>query len=487
MDKLKLPESDACQKMLYFDNNSTTKMDKETIKFITSYMLNCSNINSSHTLANEHKKLLDNCRKFILQHLNVTKQLLKDSLDCDVFDNGYYVIFTGSACESNNFVIQSAVNAYSFVYPNRTPHVIVSSIEHKTTIELCKELKRTGRADITFVEPNVFGAVTSKKIEDALTPNTCIVSIMHANNEVGTINDIYKISELLTNKNIPFHSDCVQTFGKYKIKLIDYKKEDNNEIKYQINAISASSHKFYGPQGIGILILDKEFVYGYDLKPLIFGSQQYNLRGGTENIPQIFGAVNALYRSFYDDSNSNLDDIEKAENGLFKNCIPVLSNTPIRKQKNSHLLFLSQYFIKLVKEQGEAILDFVNYSTYLHSKGAVPYNKFYNLIVLGVEDMEKINRWEMNLPNTILLAILSNNKEICNVKLKNELEHHKIIVSIGSACNTKSKFASHVIDAIKGDNNIKKGVIRISFGDYNTKKEVEVFAKTFIKCLSEIF
>jgi cysteine desulfurase len=269
---------------------------------------------------------------------------------------------------------------------------------------------------------------------------------MHANNELGTINNIYKIAEIANKNNIPFHSDCVQTFGKYKLKLVDK--------TYQISAISASAHKFNGPLGVGFLILEKEFVEGYRLKPIIFGTQQYGLRGGTENIPAIFGSIQALYNSFY----LEYDDVDKIQfKPIFQNAIPEISNTVIRRQKNIHLLKLSQYFMYLMDRD-------------------MPKDKF-KLEVLGYKE----KRWEKHLPNILLISLIGEN--ICNVKMKELLEEKNIIVSIGSACNTSSKFASHVIDAIKY--NFRKGILRISFGDHNTTKEVEYFVKQFVKIIAD--
>jgi cysteine desulfurase len=200
---------------------------------------------------------------------------------------------------------------------------------------------------------------------------------------------------------------------------------------------------------MGMLILKKAFVDGYGLQGQISGTQQHGLRGGTENIPGIAGAAAAIIQNFKS-----------------------------RKQKNTKLNQMRELCITLLSK----------------SLPIIPYSDFYDtgdlyekldkhgkaLCILGPEN------YQQYLPSTLLISIIDYDKPFCNIKFKKALEQHGIIVSIGSACNTNSKNSSHVIQSIKAPPVVRRGVLRISFGDYNTTDEVKEFAKIFINAVKNI-
>ena len=265
-------------------------------------------------------------------------------------------------------------------------------------------------------------------IESKIKNNTALISIMHANNELGTINDVKRIGQIAHSRNIPFHTDAVQTFGKYKPNM----KKNN------IDALSMSFHKLYGPMGVGMIIINNEFIQGYGLCSIISGSQQYSLRGGTENVPGIAGSLAALIDNF-------------------KN----------RKKKNQKLLTLKKHICDTL---GGSI-PFGEYKTYFSKPP-----KRNEFVILGAKK---------SLPNTLLLSFAKNiGPPFCNSKLKKFLNQNNIIVSIGSACSTRSTKASHVLEAIKAPAVIKRGVIRISLSDKSTKKEINTFCKYLIRGIS---
>jgi cysteine desulfurase len=289
------------------------------------------------------------------------------------------------------------------------------------------------RIDITYIIPNQYGIIDPLLIEQAIKPNTALITIMFANNEIGSINPIKTIGEIAHRHNIPFHTDAVQIFGKIRVDMP----------KFNIDALSASFHKFYGPMGVGLLIIKKSFINGYGLVAQINGTQQNGYRGGTENVPGIAGSLAAMKYTFTK-----------------------------RDEKNNHLLTLRNLFISLLSKH----YTVVNYAD-------LPKHGDKNCICIFGPTVDKQNSY---LPNTILMSIIDYKHPFCNVKFKKYLENKKIIVSIGSACNTKSDKASHVLNSLNAKDYVKRGVIRVSFGDYNTQKDVKKIIKVINDYLSSI-
>ena len=371
---------------IYFDNNSTTFPHKEVIKVMYDIQSrkDLSLGNASSTYSYLSKEILTNCRNYIKNIVPI-----KDAK----------VIFTSGGSESNNLILRGIAD-----YNNsRKCHFITSAIEHKSIIDCCAELIKNNKIELSIIQP-INGEIKPESVIKELRDNTVLVSIMHANNETGIINDISSISRAvkLISPNIIFHTDAVQTFSKLYIP-----------IKY-VDAVSVSFHKIYGPKGIGCLITNKK------LCPQISGSQNYNLRGGTYNIPAIAGALTAMKYTFHDRINKNIR---------------------IMKMKNY-------------------ILDNLIYK----------YPYFYHI------------KGRNNLHNTILFSITLPN--FCNKKFKKKLDAEGIAISIGSACNSKEKKISHVIQAMKLPPKISKGVFRISIGDYNTILECKKFVKRIKELLN---
>lgn len=249
---------------------------------------------------------------------------------------------------------------------------------------------------------------------------------MFANNEIPVINNIEDIGVVAHKNRIPLHSDCVQIFGKFKVDMI----------RNNIDVLSASAHKFYGPKGMGILIVNNKLIEGYGLKGEINGSQQHGLRGGTENIPGIASTLEALKWTF--------------------------SN---RKKKNQKLFKMREHFLEKISKHfimGN-IVDYINEDA---DHGSI------EIVSLG----PPADKQGFILPNTVLLSIAkTRGKPFCNIELKKWLDGKNCVISIGSACLTNSDKASHVLSAIGAPPVIKRGVIRVSFGDYNVINEIDKF------------
>lgn len=410
---------------IYLDNNATTRTCDEATKVMTDWIQSCSNPSGSSWLSNASRLLIEKSRRFVAELCGLKKN--------------YYVLFTSGASESNCTILHMVVDAW---YRNvgTTPHIVTSSIEHKSVLECLRSLANTRRVELTTVAPNMYGVIDPEQVEMAIQENTALVSIMFANNELGSINHVRRIGDIAHKRNIPFHTDAVQIFGKLKIDIP----------AFNIDALSMSFHKLYGPHGVGLLILRKSFVDGYGLQGQIAGTQQHGLRGGTENIPGIAGAVVALSRNFNK-----------------------------RKTKNARLAAMRELLIQLLSKR----------------LPVVPYSDFYGvgddkkwdahgraLCILGPPAEQK----NSYLPSTLLMSVIDYDQPFCNVKLKTALEAEGVIVSIGSACNTASSKASHVIEAIKAPSIVRRGVLRVSLGDFNTPAEIREFARIFLKSVSEL-
>lgn len=407
---------------IYLDNNATTLICKQAEKTYHDW-LKCYNPSSSTKLADNTKCLLKDSEKYILDH-------------CNCPESEYKVVFTSGATESNCFIIRSTCEAY-FRIRKIKPHIIISEVEHHSSLECANNIKTAGYADVECVPPNMYGCVLVDEIEKRIRPNTCLISIIFANNETGSISNIKEIGNLSHKHKIPFHTDAVQIFGKVKIDI-----PDSN-----IDALSACFHKLYGPKGVGLLILKNTLIEGYELKSQIAGSQQSGLRGGTENVAGIASSISAMKHAF--------------EN---------------RKEKNKKLLDMRNKILDSLNTSD--IIKIGNYKDYLED--ILPTQN--EIVILG-PPRDKLGNY---LPNTILLSICKPiGEKFCNVKFKEELDNLGIVVSISSACLTSSDKASHVVTALGAPPVIKRGILRISMGDTNTEKDIDSFLKIFYELLEK--
>lgn len=405
-------------KYIYLDNNATTKTCDEAAQVMREWIQSCSNPSGSSFLSGASKIMIKQAKTWI-------------SKLCKLRDD-YHILFTSGATESNCTILNMVVNAWKH-NTDTTPHIITSAVEHKSILECLEQMNDDNRMELTIIEPNMYGQIDPDDVAAAIQDNTALITIMFANNELGSINPIKKIAEVSHAKNIPFHTDAVQIFGKIALDVP----------KFGIDALSMSFHKLYGPPGIGLLILRKTFVTGYDLRGVITGTQQEGLRGGTENIPGIAGSAAALIHNFKS-----------------------------RKTKNNNLSKMRSTVIQRLSKK----IPVVDYSELYEQDD--PDITDRRLVVLGSPDKNG------QLPSTLLMSILDGKKKFCNIKLKKLLEDNGIIISIGSACNTASDKASHVLNAIKAPAVVKRGVFRVSFGDNNTIDDCRKFCDIFLRCLA---
>ncbi len=248
---------------VYLDNAATTYVSSEVLN----EMLPCFNVlfgnpNSIHSFGREASSIVDRARDRIATAINA-----KDSNE---------IYFTSGGSEADNWAVKGLAHAYSF----KGKHIITSSIEHHAVLDACSVLEKEG-FDITYLPVDKYGLVNIAELLHAIRKDTILISIMSVNNEVGTIQNVKTIAKIAHENNILFHTDAVQALGAVKIDVQDM----------EIDALSISAHKIYGPKGCGALYLKN----GLKIDNLIDGgSQERGKRGGTLNVPAIAGFGKAV-------------------------------------------------------------------------------------------------------------------------------------------------------------------------------------------------
>ncbi len=248
---------------IYLDNAATTKIDERVFDAMMPYLKDSfGNASSVHSFGRETKVLLEDARESIAEFIGAKAP---------------EIYFTSGGTEANNF----AVKGIAFSNLGLRNHIISSPIEHHAVLDTLEYLSQKFGFEITYIPVNNFGEVDLNFLKDAITDKTFLMCVMHSNNELGIINDIAKISEIIGERNIALHTDSVQSIGKTRFNV--------NEINCSTTTLSA--HKFYGPKGIGALYIKKgtaidKFIHG--------GKQERDRRGGTENIPAIAGMKKAV-------------------------------------------------------------------------------------------------------------------------------------------------------------------------------------------------
>ncbi len=293
---------------IYLDNSATTKLDKEVLKEMLPYLQeNYGNPSSAYRIGRENKAIIEDARKQVAKVLNA---------------NTEEIYFTSGGSESDNL----ALKGVAFANQDKGRHIITSKIEHPAVLDTCKELERHG-FEITYINVDKNGIVDLKQLETSIREDTILISIMFANNEIGTIEPIKNIGRIAKQYNILFHTDSVQAIGNIKI--------DVKELG--IDLLSLSAHKFYGPKGIGALYVRDGINFR---KYLNGGHQERNKRAGTENVAGIVGlgkAITLAYNNF-EDKNKYLYNLRTYLINEIKNNIPdIRINGDIEKRLQGNI------------------------------------------------------------------------------------------------------------------------------------------------------
>ncbi len=300
------------KKRIYLDNAATTKLCKEAFEKMTPFFIE----NYGNPSGTYEEGITARCA------VNEARHIIAKSLSC--YDKE--IIFTAGGSEADNFAIIGIMEAN--IAKGR--HLITTKTEHHAILESCKYLEKKGFR-ITYLNVNKEGFIDLYKLKDAICEDTVLVSVMYANNEIGSVQNIKEIGKICKENNLYFHTDAVQAYGKLMI----------NPKELNIDLLSASAHKFNGPKGAGFLYVKagtkiNSFIHG--------GTQEYKLRAGTENVASIVGMGEASRIAF-----ENLSDTQRHEenlkehfwnsiknikdiklNGTFENSLPNILNVCIK-------------------------------------------------------------------------------------------------------------------------------------------------------------
>ena len=363
---------------VYLDNAATTQIAPEVIDYMSDLMRNdYANPSSIHHGGRKSRIIIENARKTVSGFLNTSPG---------------NIFFTSGGTEADNMAIRCGI------LDNNITHAITSSISHKAVIYPLEELKEKNHISLDYIKLDSNGRVDLNHLDTLLKNNDrTFVSIMHANNEIGTIQPIVEIGEICKKYNAVFHCDTVQTMAHYPIDLQNL----------NVDFITGSAHKFHGPKGVGFIYISDNI----NIKPFISGgSQERNMRAGTENVHSIAGLAKAMELSYL---NMEKDKIYISE--------------------------IKKYMIDQLSKNIKDIKFNANCTDFESS-----------LFKILSVSFPKISESEMLLFN---------------------LDIHGISCSGGSACSAGNMSGSHVLDEVCKDSN-RTGV-RFSFSRYNTKAEID--------------
>ncbi|NVM34850.1 MAG: cysteine desulfurase NifS [Candidatus Lokiarchaeota archaeon] len=370
---------------IYLDNAATTPMDPRVIEEVYKHFKETyGNSSSLHSIGQKAGQILLKSREIIASSINANRD--------DIF-------FTSSGTEADNIAIFGVASKNK----ERGNHIITTSIEHHAVENPYKELEKKG-FELTFLPVDNYGLIDLKDLENAITDKTILISIMFANNEIGSIEPIKEIGAIAKKHNIIFHTDAVQAFGKVPI--------DVNEMN--IDLLSASAHKLYGPKGVGMLYIRNKGVkegWGKFIVPIMYGGgHERDMRPSTVNVPGIAGFAKAV-------------ELAREE-------MEVESQRQIK---------LRDRIIKWVLE--------------------------------NIEDCYLNGHPTQRLPNNINLGF----KYIEGESIVLDLDMEGIATSTGSACSSKSLEPSHVLLAIGLKREEAHGSLRVSIGRFTTEEDIDYF------------
>ncbi len=243
--------------MIYLDYNATTPLDKRVLKKMMPYLEEIySNPSSVYRFAQSSKRAVEDARALVATLLSADPQ---------------EIIFTSGGTESNN----TAIKGLAFMHQDKGKHIVTSRIEHHAVIHPCEFLEKLG-FEVSYLDVDKYGVIDLNQFKQSLRSDTLLVSVMYANNEVGTLQPVKEIADICRERGIYFHSDAVQAVGKIKVDVKDL----------SLDLLSLSSHKLYGPKGVGALYVRK----GVKFHPLLHGGgHEQGLRSSTENVAGVVG------------------------------------------------------------------------------------------------------------------------------------------------------------------------------------------------------
>ena len=356
---------------IYLDNSATTRPYKEVVdKMVYSLTTDYANPSSLHKKGVEVEKNIKNIRQSIARTIGA-----KDK----------EIYFTSGGTESNNTIIRGVVS----LNKKRKNHIISTTIEHPSVLDTLKDLESEG-CEVTYLQVDKDGKINIEELKEAIKPTTCLVTIMHVNNEVGSIQPIQEIGRYLKSlkEKVYFHVDAVQSYTKINFK----------PSKYNIDFMSVSGHKLHGPKGIGFMYIKEN----NRIKPILTGGgQEIGIRSGTENTPGIYGLGEAI-RIINEDLDSKIENIKKLRDLLKNEIIENIEDIRINSKDDGvcHILNVSFYGIK-----GEVLLHYLEQKGVYVSTGSACSSKkkgshVLNAMGLTPKEIEGAIRFSLSDLNT---------------------------------------------------------------------------------------
>jgi len=368
---------------VYLDNAATTALDPEVFEAMKPFLLeDFGNPSSTHWHGRKVRAALESARKKIAELLHCTPG---------------EIIFTSGGTEADNSLLVSGLHTYGI------RHAISSRLEHHAVLHTLNHLEKQEEIKLSMVNTDEKGHIDFKHLESILEKNeNSLVSLMHANNEIGNLLDIERVGELCDHYKSYFHSDTVQAVGHYAHDLA----------KIKVHGITAAAHKFHGPKGVGFMYIRKDkkihpFLHG--------GSQERNMRGGTENVSGIIGLAKALEIAYRD-----------------------------MPEHTNHITGLKSHMIQRLRE-------------------SIPGVGFHG-------DSANLDRSLYTVLNVSLPESEENDMMLFNLDLKG------VSASGGSACSSGAASGSHVLEALYPGS--RRGAVRFSFSRYTTKEEIDYAVET---------
>lgn len=371
----------------YFDNSATTRIKEAVLTEMFPYLSReYGNPSSLYSIGRKSKRAIEEARKRVASLINCKPE---------------EIYFTSCGSESDN----TALKGIAYANQNKGKHIITSKIEHPAILHSCQNLESKG-FEVTYLDVDKNGFVNLETLENSIRQDTILISVMFANNEIGTIEPIQKIAKIAHKNGIIFHTDAVQACGNIPI---DVQKMD-------IDMLSLSGHKIYAPKGVGALYVKKEIEFERFMDG---GHQEKNKRSGTENVAEIVALGKAC---------------QIAEKNM--------------EQYQNKLKTLRDYCLEKMQKN------------------------FPNIHVNGT--MEK------RLPGNINISFEGKNA----TEILYKLDEMGICASGGSACSSGDNSPSHVLTAIGLPSELAKGAIRFTFGDFNTKDDIDYLIEMLKRILN---
>jgi cysteine desulfurase len=449
--------------VVYLDNNATTMMTGPVIDALHAWC-NRGNPSAEYASGRASRQMMDAFR---------TQIAVECGFELDG-PRGYAVVFTSGASESNCHIVTSAVRSYA-AKTGRLPHVVTSAAEHWSLLACCRRLAAEQLCQLTVLPvgragPGL-GAVDPPALAAALRPNTCLVSIMAANDETGVLSNLREMARATRRAGVPFHTDAVQLFGRSAVR----------PAALGVDAFSASFHKLGGPPGVGLLVLRRALIEGYGLSPHICGSQNGGLRGGTENLPGI-GASFAAFRIAMADRAEKTARVLRTRNALKA----ALATRVPCFYLDDHPADPPPSIDGGITPPGPAPHDGAAAARRAIARGAAAGTP----VVFWVAPADE----RLVLPNTLLLAV--RRPGFCNRAARAALEARGVIVGLGAACGAaahRGDGVAGVVAAMGVPAALRAGVLRVSLSDATTVDDIKTFAVHFLAvvasdaCLSADF